>query len=340
MLQSQIFAGTAWEHPSLGSESGLQTIRTEDVRAFHRRMMVGPLIHVGIAGSYDKAFAARVRKDLGKLPAEPVPARARTLEPTLPLGLELLLIDKPARSTAISIGFTHTVGRGDPDYWPLYLAVTAFGEHRTFLGRLQREMRSTRGLNYGDYAYLDQFTPDGWGRFGRFNIWRAAPYFSIWIRPVQPENGLFALRQAIWELRHLVNEGLTQEEFETTREHVRNVSQLWRQTLQRRLGMAMDDAHRGGGDTLVELAQALDGMTLDQVNRALERRLNPANLRAVLVCANADSIRDVIQSTRATPIVYAGGEASEAVRAKDAEIEKMILGARRINIVAAGELYK
>jgi zinc protease len=339
-LQSLIFGGTAWEHPGIGGESGLRAITPDDVRTFHRTMVVRPLVHVGIAGSYDPAFATRVREDLARLPEGPVPARSRTIEPPRPSGVEVELIDKPARSTAISIGFAHTVKRGDPDYWPLFVASIAFGEHRTFHGRLQREMRSTRGLNYGNYAYLDHYEQEGWGRFSRTNAWRAAPYFSIWIRPVQPENGPFALRQGIWELRHLIDAGLTEQEFETSREHVRNVSQLWKQTLQRRLGLAMDDAHFGRGDVVAELQSALDSMTVDQVNAALESRLAGENLWAVLVCANAASLRDLLRSGKPTPITYSGGGAPDAVRAKDAEIERMDLGLGRVRVIEAEAIYR
>ena len=164
-LQSSLFAGTPWEHAAIGTESGLRAIRPEDVREFHRRMAVRPLVHVGIAGSYDADFAERVRRDIAGLPDGPVPVRVRSFEAPRADGLDVLLIDKPARSTAISIGFPHSVKRGDPDYWPLLVAATAFGEHRTFHGRLQREMRSRRGLNYGDYAYLGSLRA---GRVGPF----------------------------------------------------------------------------------------------------------------------------------------------------------------------------
>ena len=339
-LQSLLFGGTAWEHPSIGVESGLKAITPDDVRAFHRAMVVRPLVHAGIAGSYDAAFAARVRDDLARLPGGPAPARTRTLDPPRPSGLELELIDKPARSTAVSIGFPHTVRRGDPDYWPLFVAAIAFGEHRTFHGRLQREMRSTRGLNYGDYAYLDHYEQEGWGRFCRTNMWRAVPYFSIWLRPVQPANGPFALRMAIWELRHLIDGGLTPQEFEISREHVRNVSQLWKQTLQRRLGLAMDDAYYGRGDIVAELQSALDTMTVDAVNAALKAHLEGHDLRAVLVCAEADSLRDLLRSGKPTPITYSGGGAPDAVRSKDAEIEKLDLGLSRADVIEAGAIYR
>ncbi len=339
-LQAFLFERTRWEHPPTGTESGLKAMSVEDLRAFHRKMVMRPRVHVGIAGGYDGEFAERLRAAIAAIPLDPAPADEGRLDPAPIRGLELRLVEKPARATAISIGFPHDVRRGDPDYWPLTLAVTAFGEHRTFLGRLQREMRSTRGLNYGNYAYLEHFTQDGWFRYPRLNLWRQVPYFSIWIRPVQPANGLFALRQAIWELRHLIDEGLTQQEFETTRDHLRNVSLLWKQTLMRRLAIAMEDAHLGRGDMIEELAESLDGMTLADANAALERRVTGENLKAVLVCAEADSIRELVSAGTATPIVYSGGDAPEAVKAKDARIAAMPLAATRVETLQAKEIFR
>lgn len=339
-LQALLFEDTVWEHPDTGTESALEEASLEDVKAFHERSMTKDRVRVGIAGGYEPEFARRVRAAFEALPNSGVPPAPRILTPAPIQGLELLLVDKPARATAISIGFPHDVRRGDPDYWPLFLASTAFGEHRTFLGRLQREMRSTRGLNYGNYAYLDHFEQDGWFRYARLNHWRTVPYFSIWIRPVQPANGLFALRQAIWELRHLIDGGLTQDEFDTTRDHLRNVSLLWEQTLSRRLAIAMEDAHWGGREMIAELGTALDTMTLATVNDALRRRLSGEGLKAVLVCAGADSIRDLIRTGAATPIVYSGGDAPEAVKAKDAAIAAMPLEATRIDIVQAREIFR
>jgi zinc protease len=356
-LQAIIFEGTAYAHPPIGTVAGVKSIEVAEVREFHHRMMTRERLEIGIAGGYDGSFGERLRKEINGLPegagapsgaeaesadrGRPAGREARPVITPPPIhGLEVLLIDKPARSTAISLGFPHDVTRRDPDYWPLYVALTAWGEHRTFLGRLQREMRGQRGLNYGNYAYLDHFEQDSWSRFARPTIWRSAPHLSIWIRPVQPANGLFALRMAIWELRTLIANGLTQSEFETTREHLRNVSQLWRQTLARRLGLAMEDAHFSEPDGLASLRRALDTMTLEQVNRALARRLTGTNLKAVLVCAHADSLRSLLDTGAPTPIVYSGGDAPSSVKDLDEVIAGLPWGVGSVRVATAQEMFR
>lgn len=370
-LQAILFEGTPCAHPTLGTEKGLEAITTADLRSFHAAAMTKDRVQVGIAGSYPPEIAKRIRSELSSLPDHgnawqarrsallqtlragsgvPAPPQRGTAPPGRPaddgvlsqpaVGLDILLVEKPAQATAISLGFVHEVRRGDPDYWPLYLALNAFGEHRTFQGRLMREMRSQRGLNYGDYAYLEHFEQDGWSRQVRPGMWRSVPYFSIWIRPVQPANGVFALRMAVWELRRLVDAGLSESEFETTREHLRNLSQLWRQTLVRRVGLAMDDAHFGEEDGIRSLEQALAGMTREQVNDALRRRLYGRDLHVAMVCADADSIRTLLTRGDPTPIVYSGGDAPEEIRAVDREIAALPLTVKAVRIEQATEIFR
>ena len=340
VLQSALYRGTAWEHPTLGTEAGLSSITPDDIRAFHRSTMTRGRIRIGIAGGFDAGFAERVRADLAELP----PGGSMDL-PTAPSldpihGTQIILVDKKAPATAISIGSRHSITRSHPDYYPLLLAMTAFGEHRTFFGRLQKEMRSIRGLNYGDYAYLEYFEQDGWSRFPRPNVWRGLPYFSIWIRPVQPENGPYALRHAIWELRRLVDDGLTEQEFQSTRDHMRNVSQLWAQTLQRRLGVGMDDRHFGREPLVTDLSRALDSMRLDDVNAALKRHLSGTDLIAVMVCADADSLKGVLMTGAGTPITYSGGDAPPEIRTIDMEIAILPITVDPVTVVPVDRVYR
>ncbi len=340
-LQSFLFCCTRLEGTPVGTVSGIRRIERSDIVGFHEETVVRSRLWFGVGGAFDDAFVRQLENDLAEVPATGL-QRARVNGGEIPAihGLEIRLIEKPTQSTAISIGFTHDVGPEHPDYYPLFLAMIAFGEHRTFLGRLQREMRKTRGLNYGNYAYINHFQQDRWSHFPMPNLWRSIPYFSIWIRPVQPANGPFALRQAIWELKNLIDHGLSPEEFETTREHIRNVSQLWEQSLSRRVGSAIDGAYYGNGDRRSALVESLDGMTCGQVNAALKLHLTGRNLKAVLVCADADSIRQTLLDGTATPIVYAGATAPPEVLAKDEQIESMPLGIGRIEIVPVGEMFE
>ena len=55
----------------------------------------------------------------------------------------------------IHFGYPLPITRADADYYPLMVANSFLGEHRTFNGRLMNELRGERGLNYGDYSYIE-----------------------------------------------------------------------------------------------------------------------------------------------------------------------------------------
>src|SRR5207253_5674734 len=152
--------------------------------------------------------------DLAKSAAEP--AAIPQQEPQKP---RYLLVEKQADSTAISCGFPWALSHGDPDWPAMSVARSAFGEHRQFNGRLMQRLRELRGLNYGDYAYIEHFEQQG-GNAATAQLGRARHQqdFTIWIRPVQNENRLFALRTALYELgRTLGEEPFSEEEVAQTK---------------------------------------------------------------------------------------------------------------------------
>jgi zinc protease len=89
------------------------------------------------------------------------------------------VVEKPtAEATAISLGFPLEITRSDQDFYPLLVANTYLGDHRTFNGVLMNELHK-RGLNYGDYSYIEAFHQDGGSTFALPNVSRRQQSFSI-----------------------------------------------------------------------------------------------------------------------------------------------------------------
>ena len=153
-LNALLYDEHPYEATEMGTERGLASTTLDDVRTFHRQQYTRDHVLVGVAGGYPDGFLERVESDLvGALPEGDGPAAGRVLPPPRALeGIELLLVEKDAIATAISIGFPIDVTRADDDFYPLMVANSYFGEHRTFNGRLMNQMRGLRGLNYGDYS--------------------------------------------------------------------------------------------------------------------------------------------------------------------------------------------
>ena len=340
-LNALLYDGHPYEATEMGTERGLASITLDDVRAFHAQRYTRDNVLIGVAGGYPDGFLGRVERDLAGLPAGDGRATARVLPPPRTLeGIELLLVEKDAIATAISIGFPIDITRADDDFYPLMVANSYFGEHRTFNGRLMNQMRGVRGLNYGDYSYIEHFIQDGGSTFPVPNIPRRQQFFSIWIRPVPHHNAAFALRQAVRELALLVENGLSQEDFEATREYLVNYSTLYVQTTSRRLGYAMDSRFFDTGFFIDEIRTRLELLTVEEVNAAIRRHLQADNLAVAIVTRDAEAFRDELLSGEPSSVTY-NTEVGEAILAEDDAIKSypLAINRDRVRVVPVAEMF-
>ncbi|MFI5456975.1 MAG: M16 family metallopeptidase [Isosphaerales bacterium] len=338
-LQTELYKDHPYGHPDRGTVQGLKAITLDNVKAFHRSHYSRESLHLGIAGGLDGLDARTVQQGLGLLaslaldvPKLPAPRR--------PKGLEVTIVEKPADATAISIGFPIDVTRRDDDFYALAVANSYLGEHRTFNGKLMQDLRGKRGLNYGDYSYIEDFIQEGGSTFPVPNDPRRQQYFSIWIRPVPADKGVFALRAALWELDRLVEHGLTRQEFEATRAFLLNYSKLWVQTLSRRLGDAIDGEFHGRHNLVTELAERLPKLTVDQVNAAVRKHLKTEGMKVAIVARDAARLRELLTSGKPSPIAYDTQGTPEDVLTEDKQIAVFPLKDVSVRIVPVDQMFE
>lgn len=323
-LAGLLYRGHPYGHPTAGTVAGLRAITLDDVRAFYRQHFTRGRLIVGIAGGYPADFAPAFVARFDALSAGGAPRRALPPGPAR-AGTDIVIVDKDARASAISIGHPVSVTRADADFYPLLVAASYLGEHRTFNGVLMKHMRQQRGLNYGDYAYVENFIQDGWSTFPLPNLTRRQQHASLWLRPVPPANALFALREAVYELDKLIRQGIPDDAFAATRTFLVNYAGLWTQDASRRLGYAID-AVVYGKDVLAELRTRLPTMTKADVDRAIRKHLSTKNLAIAIVSDKAESLRQTLLSGKATPITYDTKDTPDDVMAEDRQIENFPLG--------------
>ncbi|MCY4598587.1 MAG: pitrilysin family protein [Acidobacteria bacterium] len=340
-LNALMYRGHPYEAPAMGTEAGLEAITLDDVRAFHASRYTRDNFLAGAGGGYPDGFVDRIESDLrDSLPAggaEPAALPApRELD-----GVELLVVEKQAIATAISIGFPIDVTRADDDFYPLLVANSYFGEHRTFNGLLMNVMRGARGLNYGDYSYIENFIQAGFSRLPAPNIPRRQQFFSIWIRPVAHHNAHFALRQALRELQRLVEQGLSQEDFEATRDFLINYSQLYVQTTDRRLGYLLDARFYESGFLVDEIGTRLPQLTVDDVNAAVRRHLRFDDLAVAVVTSDAEAFTERLLANQPSPPTY-NTAVGEDILAEDAGIIEYPIpfNPDRVQIVPVREMFR
>ena len=340
-LNALLYRGHPYEAPTMGTELGLEAITLDDVREFHARRYTRGNFLAGAGGGYPEGFLARVEADLRDSLPEAAAEQVELPAPRVLEGVELLVVEKEAIATAISIGFPIGVTRADDDFYPLLVANSYFGEHRTFNGLLMNVMRGQRGLNYGDYSYIENFIQAGGSRMPVPNIPRRQQFFSIWIRPVPHHNAHFALRQALRELQRLVEEGLSREDFEATRDFLLNYSQLYVQTTGRRLGYLMDARFYDTGFLVDEIRARLPALTVDDVNSAVRRHLRFDDLGVAAVTSNAEELVERLLAGEPSPPTY-NTQVGEDILAEDAEIidYHIPFNMDRVKIVPVREMFR
>jgi zinc protease len=337
------YRGTPYEHPEEGYVESVRSITLDDVRAFYADYYVRNNIVVGIGGGYPDRFVQQARADFDTLPEREITPVPKS-EPAMPDGIHVLIVDKPTDATPISFGFPISLVRGDDDFFPMMAMNSWFGEHRNSVSHIYQVIREVRGMNYGDYSYIEAFPRGYTTQQPPINITRRSQLFEVWIRPISStapgnlhERSLFATRAAWRELKALVDNGMTQEALETTKGFLHNFTVNWGSTITRRLAYAMDDAFYGiGGDGhLASIRPGLAATTLDQVNAAIKRHLQYDNMWVVFITADAEGMKQKLLSGVATPITYAGEKPPELF-AEDELIASFPLPVREENITIIG----
>lgn len=328
-LYNMIYANHPYGHHNLGSVSALAGLTLEDVRDFYKQHYTQANLVLGLAGGYTASFPQKVSADFGQLPVGKA-ERLKLDAPKLDDGMKIEIIQRDTRSTAISLGFPIPVTRADKDWAALSVVASYFGQHRSSNSYLYQRLREIRGLNYGDYAYIEYF-PRGMFQFEPDpNLARQQQIFQIWIRPVEPKNGLFALRAALYEYDKLVRDGMSQEAFEATREFLSKYANILTQTQTARLGYALDSRYYGTPDFNQQIRDQLSKLTLDDVNRAIRQYLRTDKMRVVVITKEAEGLRDAITGNKPSPISYVSPPAKEITE------EDKVIEAYKINVKPEG----
>jgi len=326
-LQNRIFAGTPYGHTTLGTVDGLAAITLEDVKAFVRQHYTTGNLKVGINGGAGDAVLTSLATELGRLPASDTP-RVTGIAGKAPKGYDVDIIAKETRATAMSFGHPIDVNRASPDFAALDVARAWLGEHRSQMSHLYDRIRETRGMNYGDYAYIEAF-PRGMFQFMPDpNIARQQQVFEVWIRPVVPENAHMALRIALHEVGQLVQNGLTQEQFETARGYLMKNVYVKTSTADEQIGYALDSEWYGIGEYTSHMRAALEKLTLDDVNAAIRRHIRPQDMKIVMITKDGEGLKQALVSDAVSTMKY------EAEKPQELLDEDKLIGAKKLGIRA------
>lgn len=311
-LTAFVFAGTPYAHPIAGTVSGLDSVTLEDVRQFYADHYTQATATAALGGGFDEDLATRFRSTLDLLPAGGS-AAVPVVDPPAIEGREVLLVSKSGADASISFGFPIDVNRGERDFYALWIANSWLGEHRNASSHLYEVIREARGLNYGDYSYIEAFPEGGSRQMPPTNVARQHQIFEVWIRTLPNAQAHFALRAAMRELTDLVENGMGEEEFELTRSFLTKYHLHFAKSTEGRLGYAIDDRFYGidAPGHLAQFGSMMQSITREEVNAALKKHLNLDNIKIAMVTGDAENLAQALVEDRSSPIEYATPKGDE-----------------------------
>jgi zinc protease len=188
----------------------------------------------------------------------PVPATARASSETIQMP------DKT--SVSVVIGQPSGIRYRDDDALALRMATAILGSG--FTGRLMKTVRDGEGLTYGIGAYLDNDVyADG--------DWRIVASFA----PELTEQGVGSTRR---ELMRWWQDGVTAEELAARKADLVGSYKVGLATTGGLAGFLLRTVQRGKPlSWLDDYPKALNALTLEQVNGAIRRHLDPARMVVV-----------------------------------------------------------
>lgn len=359
-LEFILFRGTEYQHLKQGTSQSLLNITLEDIRNQYKNQFTRNNVMIGVAGDYPAEFPQRLKGDMQGLSAvEPViahPAAPKAIQ-----GTQVTIVSKPgALGSAISAGFPMGMTRSADYFASLMIANSWLGEHRKSYSRLYQKIREARSMNYGDYTYVEWYENGGGNMLPPAGTPRTMNYFSIWLRPVQTAKGLkgqyeelkdirvghapFAMKMALRETNELINEGMTEDAFEKTRDFLRSYSKLYVEGMSKKLGYAMDSRFYGRKDWIAELDTLLGQCTRDQVNRIMKKYWQTGNMEWVIVTDDSEvqPLVKTFEDGLPAPMVYSNGLKSSLtpeILAEDEVVNKYPFPVNKVTVIESAKTF-
>lgn len=343
VLRDEIYKDHPYGHPNEGTVKSASSLTVDDVKNFYSQQFTQKNLTFGLTGNYPDSLVDQIKKDFGTMPAGSEANVAQKIPtPKAISGIHAVLIEKETAGTAISFGFPININRSSEDFYPLMIMNSWLGQHRNSFARLYEVMRAIRGLNYGDYSYIEYFPFGGLTMLPFPNFARHQQIFEIWIRPVQNQNRHFALRQAVRELQKLIDNGMTQQDFEKSRNFLLNYNVNLAQSDSDQLGYALDDRfYELKQPYLEKIKSRLSATKLEGLNAAIKKHLSTQNMVIAVVTQDAKSFKDALSQNKPSPITYESPKPAPVME-EDKEIINYPINipAENIRIVAVDQIFE
>jgi len=341
VLYSELYQGHVYENFNSGDLSDLAAITIEDVKAFYRSQLTQAKLNLGITGAIPNDLKAQLMSDLATLPEGDEKRLTIAKAPVLK-GHHATIVEKNAQSTAVSFGFPIDTIRSDKDWAALWLVRSYFGEHRSSNSYLYQQIRQARGMNYGDYSYIEYFPRGMYQTKPDANLGRSSQIFQVWLRPLRSNNDAhFATRAALYELDKLIENGMSEKDFQATRNYLTNYAPQLVASQDQQLGYALDSEFYQTEEFVKYVRGEFEKLSLADVNRVIKENLQTDDIHYVFISGDGKDMKKRLLSEQVSPLKYNSDKPAELL-ATDKIIEsyKLTLPKKNVEVIAIDKVFK
>ncbi|MCG7532813.1 insulinase family protein [Psychrobium sp. MM17-31] len=341
VLYSELYKGHSYESYNYGDLSDIESITLDDLKAFYKSQLTQAKLHLGMTGAVPSEVKQALMDDLATLP-KGSEKRLNIKDAPVLKGHHATIVQKNAQSTAVSFGFPIDTIRSDKDWAALWLVRSYFGEHRSSNSYLYQKIRQDRGMNYGDYAYIEYFPRGMFQTKPDANLGRSSQIFQVWLRPLRSNNDAhFATRAALFELDKLIANGMSEKDFEATRNFLINYVPQLVSSQDKQLGYALDSEFYNTEDFVNLVRKQLKSLSVEDVNRVIKENLQTDDIQYVFISGDAKDMKKRLANETRSVLKY-NSEKPADLLADDKIIQdyKLTIPSKDIEIIDVKDVFK
>ncbi len=275
VLDRAVFGGHPLGRRVLGEAEVISSIPIPEIDAYHRARYTGGNIVVAAAGNIDHEAIAELTKRHVEPPAEA--GDGATPEPPQVDGAQVAFQQKDTEQFHIALGGPG-IDRSDERRYAITILDAVFGGSTS--SRLFREVREKRGLAYAVGSYTQQYVDSG--------------LIGLYVG-TREDNVQEACEIIGRELASIHADGITDDELDRAKEHVKGRMVLSSESTAARMGrigkaVLFDTPLL----TLDELLEKVDGVTGEEVAELAREFYEPAALSAAAIAPSEDRFRSAL----------------------------------------------
>lgn len=284
-----LFQQHPYSKPTLGSSKTIKNLTRQQIMEHYNRVIRKEFLMVLGTGDAELEKISNWSLQLSQnLPSTILTGLDKKIlskpyKPEIPPGRRLMIIDKPDRTQTQIYGGQIGITMKNSDFFPLYLGNYAFGGS-SFLSKLMTEIRIKRGWSYGaNSAFKHASQPRSWS----FHLFPAS------------KDTANALQKTVELVEELQQNGITQEEFSSTKRSLINQSRFLYNTPSKRIENSITEKTLDLPEGFIRsFDKNLEKVTLDEVNSALKRFIQPNQLTITVLGTAKELLPGLAQATK------------------------------------------